>query len=63
MTVYIADLWGSVGLRYATQTRFDDIMATKLSPNSLLQKELMFAINRVNYNQNKSLNYLAGTGM
>jgi hypothetical protein len=57
-----ADLWKSVGLLEATQQHFDTTVAKVLSPNSLLQKELMFAVNRVNYNQNASMNYLAGMG-
>jgi hypothetical protein len=51
-----------VGLFEYTQQSFRAVMSAQLSPFSLLQQELMFAVNKVNYNQGNDINALAGLG-
>mmetsp|Transcript_1783 Transcript_1783/g.3361 ORF Transcript_1783/g.3361 Transcript_1783/m.3361 type:complete len:458 (+) Transcript_1783:267-1640(+) len=54
------DLWRHLGLHTYTQQSFKEAMASKLSPSSKLLSELMFAVNKVNYNQSNDVNALAG---
>lgn len=56
------DLWRHLGLYTYTQQSFKEAMALKLSPSSKLLSELMFAVNKVNYNQGNNINALAGIG-
>jgi len=56
------DLWRHLGLHTYTQQSFKEAMASKLSPSSKLLSELMFAVNKVNYNQSNDVNALAGIG-
>jgi len=55
-----ADLWKHLGLFEYTQKSFKDEMCSRLSSNSKLLSELMFAVNKVNYNQSNNINALAG---
>jgi phytoene dehydrogenase-like protein len=58
-----AALWKHVGLYEYTQHSFHDIMSDIIPPSSLLTKELMFAVNKVNYNQTNDISGLAGLGV
>jgi hypothetical protein len=62
-TTHEGDLWRRLELFDYTQRSFREAMTAELSPSSLLLKELMFAVNKVNYNQSNDINALAGIGM
>lgn len=60
------ELWNHLGLKELTQKSFQEEMSSKLSKKSssgsLLIREMLFAVNKVNYNQSNDINALAGMG-
>lgn len=58
-----AELWDKLGLKDLTQKTFEEEMSVRFSPNGIpLLQEMLFAVNKVNYNQSNSINALAGMG-
>jgi hypothetical protein len=51
------------GLSDYVEERFDSLMKRSLRGNGLMLPELMFAVNKVNYNQGNNINALAGLGV
>ena len=58
-----AELLHHCGLGDYVEERFDSLIKRSLRGNGLMLPELMFAANKVNYNQGNSINALAGLGM
>jgi hypothetical protein len=59
------ELWSRLGLEELTTRSFEEEMASRLSSSSsatALIQELLFAVNKVNYNQTNRINALAGMG-
>jgi hypothetical protein len=59
------ELWSMVGLKDLTQISFSEEMTSRLSSSpsgKALVQEMLYAVNRVNYNQSNSINALAGMG-
>jgi hypothetical protein len=56
-------LWQYSGLYEYTQRTFKDVMSECIPTTSMLLKELLYACNKVNYNQDNDINGLAGLGI
>jgi hypothetical protein len=59
------ELWSRLGLKELTQRSFEEEMSSRLSSSAsarALVQEMLFAVNKVNYNQTNAINGLAGMG-
>lgn len=57
------ELWEKIGLKELTQKTFQEEMASRFSPaGTTLIQEMLYAVNKVNYNQSNAINALAGMG-
>ncbi|KAG5178450.1 Prenylcysteine lyase-domain-containing protein [Tribonema minus] len=55
-----AELWSKIGLNDYVNMTIADHLWSAVGEHTLLERELVYAVNRVNYNQDNDLNALAG---
>ncbi|CAM9897021.1 unnamed protein product, partial [Chrysoparadoxa australica] len=54
------ELWGAVGLQELTTMNITEHLSTRLGPGARVVNEIVYGVNRINYNQGLEMNALAG---